>query len=95
MVLTEEEAKQKLCPFAGLANLITHSLSDVIENYSCSASGCMMWRWKETCFFEQSRPLRTGLSGEFLEAFVLKPPHMVVREITPTRGYCGLAGKVE
>jgi len=51
MILTEEEAKKKLCPIYDCALaicIVIHgkALAEKHENAKlCGASGCMMWRW--------------------------------------------------
>lgn len=38
-ILTEEEAKKKLCPFS------LNGEFQNTENYKCFGSKCMAWRW--------------------------------------------------
>jgi hypothetical protein len=47
MELTEDEARQKRCPFSRIetAILYAHDRLDVENNYKCCASDCMAWRW--------------------------------------------------
>ena len=60
MLTTEDEAREKLCPFAGLANLIVHTLDDAMENYCCKGSGCMMWCWFDGGIVEHGACLSGG-----------------------------------
>ena len=45
MLLPEDVAKEKVCPFSGLANLISKNLADTKEVHCCVGSECMLWRW--------------------------------------------------
>lgn len=44
MFLTEQEARQKVCPFAGIRWLAEPNLAQIKENLLCEASCCMVWR---------------------------------------------------
>ena len=48
MMLTEEEAKTRLCPIMSKTNHWNHSDGSPDSTFdweNCKASGCMAWRW--------------------------------------------------
>ena len=47
--------------------------------FNCVASGCAQWRWRRR---QEITPSPSGHGAS-------------VKELTPTHGYCGLAGKPE
>lgn len=76
--MTEDEAKQRWCPFArvgssrnGLGSMNREALSseadaDLVErNTRCLASACMAWRWVTLWADEEPDPPpeRTGFCG--------------------------------
>jgi hypothetical protein len=74
--MTEEEAKNRWCPFARVAgnnyanesyNRVSRSKKVVAPNSHCIGSACMAWRW-----FQSTK-----------EQGTLPPPY---------EGFCGLAG---
>lgn len=80
-MLTEEEARERWCPFyqmvgAGTATDFQYGDNRPVEIDNdragyCIASDCAAWRWNE---------------------FTQEPPH-VRRPVRENGGYCGLAGK--
>lgn len=84
MLVTEQEATKKWCPFS------FKSLSDPDR---CEASGCMSWREKGSKRVAVPEyPCSDGIEGceACTPGYSGKHIHMYV----PT-GYCGLAGKPE
>ena len=85
--MTEDEAKQKWCPFARQASQFREGAPDamVVANRSekdfplgnCIASECMAWRWDSRVAKLEPHP-----DGD-----------MCLRWDSEPRGYCGLAGK--
>lgn len=93
MAYTEEEAKEKWCPFArNLSTGISVSFNRYINNKGvlyapateapCIASGCMVWRWTRTPSEASAYEQACRLEG--------RPPFP---PDTEAKGYCGLAGK--
>lgn len=78
---TENEAKNKWCPFArvgvyhgGACTAVNrHPEPSVREDTKCIGSGCMAWRWKNGVTPEQAAKWEKPLKAEEL------------------KGYCGLA----
>jgi hypothetical protein len=83
MYMTEEEAKNKICP---------NGFADDIQKFEyCVATGCMAWRWSgSSSAYEDLPSLSHPVTGERKR---FKPPSTIANE--PKKGYCGLAGKVE
>jgi len=80
MLLTEQKAKERWCPFVrfteGCDDAAANRWEETVnpERCRCIASQCMAWRW---------------FDGEFTN----EPEH-VRRPLTDQRrGYCGLAGE--
>ena len=90
MLHTEEEAKQKWCPFAGNAEgARQHGPHEHWTDERCIASECMAWRGKEVLYDETNHEYK---------------PDGMIKEYRRKRwksfnlyqvGYCGLAGKPE
>jgi len=66
MLLTEEEAQQKWCPFATTSSISDNHASGIYDTRGeskgftpCIASDCMAWRWSEGMFWGYC-----GLAGE-------------------------------
>ena len=82
MMLTEEQAKTKWCPFARQATgLDGHGPAFNRSAFGwefCVASACMAWRW-----------------GHFIGPDGWTADRKCDSAPDPTHGYCGLAGKVE
>lgn len=98
MLLTEEEARKKWCPFAGEGRLMLGPSGDP----RCIASECMAWRWKHKKV-ERERTDRVAdqiMNDEALKTgrHVRRVPHgcgngydlLIIDGV----GYCGLAGEV-
>lgn len=83
MLLTEEEAKTKWCPFVSHGVIARERATpdqEAAENSSrCIAAKCMAWRWSD------ERAKGTILTVEKSDG----TSHEIFR------GYCGLAGKAE
>ena len=70
MLLTEDEAKTKWCPFVR-ASIYEAADNDVSGNRAgplresggCIASACMAWRWGEPDLLDRPRRGFCGLSG--------------------------------
>ena len=85
MILTEDDAKKKWCPFARSpkwedANgpAINRKGSGEMDSGSrCIASACMAWRW-----FDEESDDHPGMTHA-----------RITGDLTLRRGYCGLAGK--
>lgn len=46
MTHTEEQAKEKWCPFSQIASMNQYGCNDYQFNVAtCCASNCMMWQW--------------------------------------------------
>lgn len=98
MILTEEEAKEKWCPFAQILGTLSKGEQNTIVAHGphnrgyqtgvglaschCIASGCMAWRWWETNVKDENA----------LDNFGNKPGTRLDRR---TYGSCGLAGRPE
>ena len=86
MLLTEDEAKQRWCPFSRTAFQYRHGDGDamVVANRAendnpitdCIASQCMAWRWRVGPPSKQDRASYRETSA-----------------MPEWEGYCGLAGK--
>lgn len=77
MILTEEQAKDKLCYLSqGRENGRSH----------CRASGCMAWRWGTPSF--SFRTHETLMADGRIEKV-----KVAGFESKYTHGYCGMAGK--
>ena len=84
MLLSEEEAKTKWCPFArcNINNVSANRFAGApYDNSLCIASQCMAWRWghKEVDHITRGEP--TQWSTIDLEQ--------------TDKGFCGLAGKFD
>lgn len=92
MMLTEEDAKTKWCPFAREAD--SRDEDGVAANRTisgkpmtmCIGSSCMAWRWRDILKEDGSVTLVDEVygSGGWSGRPDQKPEHR--------RGYCGLAG---
>jgi hypothetical protein len=107
MILSEEQAKTRWCPWARTVALVGSTVNRVPEDgrpdsdCMCIASECMAWRWSETAYTERRR------SDTFVEGWEHIPPYSPDPRITEywiepegkrvarRRGYCGMAGEVE
>jgi hypothetical protein len=100
MLLTEEEAKTKWCPFARVAGTgVAYASTPHAEAWPvtvnrggqgerdevcCIASACMAWRWAD-----EYRSSSGGCgSSDFLQAAGYPKPYEQL-------GYCGIAGRPE
>lgn len=81
MLLTEEDAQRKWCPFAREMNDTDLPTTNGSDQFTCIASKCMAWRWKGTHLPDENEVDNTG-----------KSPGMSWNK--RTYGYCGLAGKI-
>jgi hypothetical protein len=72
--MTEDEAKTKWCPMKPIG------YADEVEEFTCVASACMMWRWDETT--EDNPSLTPGGTTEYLSL-----------PIGEWEGHCGLGGE--
>ena len=78
--MTEDEAKQKMCPHFASAALQTPGMGrleqdEIVTAMRCKGSDCMMWRWD------------TGTDEPFFRWI----PQLSVEQ--NEAGYCGLGGK--
>ncbi len=95
MILTEEDAKTKWCPFSRTMvwrNSLGGSSATAVNRWAdedgpalptaciCLGSGCMAWRWKREFVFKAD-----GVQVHLVDEVVEPPIH----------GYCGLAGRPE
>ena len=74
MILTEDEAKTKWCPFAresysadhkgGVATATANRFTGLNDYSRCIASQCMAWRWHTKAFFSVSWP--GGTDGAYM-----------------------------
>lgn len=97
MLLSESEAKTRWCPFSRVivydsatdrpvaGNRWQHEASGAIINSMCLGSGCMAWRWGLNW-----KPL-----GNIDPSDLTQPAMGIMQRATPTKGWCGLAGKPE
>lgn len=91
MLLTEEDARMRWCPFAVSANPIPvgplyqvtgHNRDHPSGNIpACIASSCMAWRWNSEKAFREI---------DLVTSDVIKE-----EEVKPRLGFCGLARKPE
>lgn len=82
MMLNEDEAKEKQCPYT----FNKYGSNSSASEFSCIASGCMAWRWEERMF---------DVSKErFLEQGELLPEERALLCVMKRTGcgYCGLVG---
>lgn len=69
MLVTEEEAKTKWCPFArklldSCNGRASYNIKDDDERIRCVASGCMAWRWNnQRTFPDTGNKGDCGLAG--------------------------------
>lgn len=98
MLLTEEEAREKWCPFSraqGTGAELSHNRPD--GSYNCIASGCMAWRWDERPLPGAGPECETcgGMGGDPVHICpVCKGTGRLLRQ-RDVIGYCGLAGRPE
>ena len=93
MILTEEEAKNKWCPYQGTGEA-ARSANSVV--YRCIASDCMAWRWSTP---EEVKGNTEYMNEMRTKGATFKPEcHMigdavVVKEdrLFFYKGFCGLA----
>lgn len=104
--MTEEEAKQRWCPFARLGNepgcnrwpTPAERNEEEDSRALCIASDCMAWRWDREANAERGRPYIQAIKDyrEKHPAVSLVEAKHAVDETwvrpSPTNGYCGLAG---
>ena len=97
MLLTEEEAKKKMC---GLGNANPAPAIGI----RCFASDCMMWRWEEQPYLGVKTTVHESAvkHWEINMRFTKGEPApekgegwfwMIPPEHKKTKGHCGLAGK--
>lgn len=87
MMLTEEEAKTKWCPYGAGAPTMVSLTKDGAAEYlpvpkeraRCIASQCMAWRWNPSDIQRE----------QWIAAGAV---HLEKRE---RQGFCGIAGKIE
>jgi hypothetical protein len=101
MYLTEEDAREKWCPFARVASSETEAASanrglpgDGRGPVGCIASECMAWRTKtKPVLIERAtgRFVRYSYPGDSYSS----DKYMVDQVADHSKGYCGLAGKPE
>lgn len=104
-MMTEDEARQKWCPFARVGDGNNRSVSpgvlDPGSAIACIASDCMAWRWRAPK--TEKRILPTGKQPEpdamtkgwrTPTTTIFSGDVVWVRTLPPTLGYCGLAGQV-
>lgn len=97
MLLTEEEAKTRWCPFVRMSNGPDGSwntMRDVRDEtaYFCRGSACMAWRIGESA----KKKVQSVVSGDSAFWVDVAAPEYANRqalEVRDGRGYCGLAGK--
>lgn len=90
--MTEEEARQKWCPFARCGDTAgcNRNGSEFELKPYCIASDCMAWRWWDT--------LSDDGTGVHMVPTAHRPRHPLndpnfPRPLEERWGYCGLAGK--
>jgi hypothetical protein len=85
--MTEDEAKQKMCPHFASAALQTPGMGrleqdEIVTAMRCKGSDCMMWRWLEL-------PMHLR-KGTFMDD---DGTSHNVNILSNTQGRCGLGGK--
>ena len=89
MILTEEEAKKKWCPFTRNGNEAGCNRAGTITSRpfdACIASECMAWRWTHMRHFAE--PANTSDLYPDNKGYLARKNGDDMERI----GYCGLAG---
>lgn len=93
MLLTEDEAKTKWCPFARLGEIgATYNRTGPVAGLQCIASDCAAWRDvpRERHLHDKRTGARISSALSENSEWRLANPD----EPSPaSRGYCGLAGR--
>ena len=102
MLVTEEEAWNKVCPWMNdvknLAEVSVDGSAPLYRPNNCSGSECMAWRWHQPKLtrIEHVKTIRatTGVSlDEALKISHAELPDLPVnRNAQATHGYCGNSG---
>lgn len=92
-MLTESEARRKICAPSNAAALAT-------APRLCAASGCLAWRWQplqaDAAFMAAVKALEdAGTPKAKAGKMVHENPDNYGLPTKPFRGWCGLAGKPE
>lgn len=95
--MTEDEAKQRWCPFARKASLGTSREAvnrkrdgSPADHSGCIASACMAWRWVDD--WETSHTPPDPMTDDWMRAEAVAGVAHWVRRVRRSLGYCGLAG---
>lgn len=94
--MTEEEARQKWCPFVQVSHAKGNGHTDTVSNRAtlsriCVASACMAWRWAEP----EERAYSWATDADRAVALLGTPEQRAENRaalVATRRGYCGLAG---
>jgi|HubBroStandDraft_1064217.scaffolds.fasta_scaffold778719_2 hypothetical protein len=91
VLVTEDDAKTKWCPFTRVGEQASGAAENRPDgSFNCIGSACMAWRWKDDIERRWTQDAPEGDGWQRVEA-IGGVAHWVRTHKTP-HGFCGIAG---